>query len=91
MAVNSPQPTLLCVITLFVCLSCLYEQDSPFLNFVTLFVVVFVVPTRAFVGREVGRIWRLAMEPGIGQRLSEASEQKENHLHPPRPIGGNTW
>ena len=65
-AVNSPQPTLLCVITSCVCLSRIYEQDVPFLNFVVLSFVVFVVPTRSFVGKEVGRIWRLATEPGRG-------------------------
>ena len=68
MAVNSPQPTLLCVITLFIRLSSLYDQDVLFLDFVVLSVVVFVVPTQEFVGREVGRIWRLATEPGRGQR-----------------------
>ena len=51
MVVNSLQPTLLCVITLFVHLSILDNQDVPFLNFVVLSVAVFVVPTRAFVGR----------------------------------------
>ena len=66
MAVNSPQPTLLCIIVLFVRLSRLYDQDVPFLDFVVLSVVVFVLPTRVFVGREVGRIWRLATEPGRG-------------------------
>ena len=42
MAVNSPQPTLLCVIILCVCLSSLYDQDVPFLNFAVLFVIVVV-------------------------------------------------
>ena len=45
MYVNSPQPTLLCVITLFVFLSSLYDQDVFSLDFVVLSVVVFVVPT----------------------------------------------
>ena len=43
MAVNSPQPTLLCVITLCVCLSSLYDQNFPSLDFVILFVVVVAV------------------------------------------------
>ena len=54
MTVNSPQPTLLCVITLFVRLSILDDQDVPLLEFLyisILSIVVFVVPTRAFVGR----------------------------------------
>ena len=55
MAVNSPQPTLLCVIILLVCLSSLDDQDIPFLDFFVLSVVVLVVPTRAFVGRGVDR------------------------------------
>ena len=42
MAANSPQPTLFCVITLCVWLSSLYDQDVPFLDFVVLFIVVFV-------------------------------------------------
>ena len=42
MAVNSPQPNLLCVIKLCVCLSSLYDQDSPFFDFVVLFIVVVV-------------------------------------------------
>ena len=71
MAVNSTQPTILCVIKCFVCLSSLYDKEVPFLEFVALFVVVFVVPTREFVDREVGRVWRLATEPGRGKRLSE--------------------
>ena len=71
MAVNSLQPTLLCVITFFVRLSILFDQYFPFLYLVILSIVVFVEPTREFVWREVGRIWRLATEPGIGQRLSE--------------------
>ena len=40
MALNSLQPTLLCVIILCVFLSSLYNQDVPFLDFVVLFVVV---------------------------------------------------
>ena len=43
MAVNSPQPTLLCVIIFCVFLSILYDQDVPFLDFVVLFVFVVVV------------------------------------------------
>ena len=42
MAFNSSQPTLLCVITLCVCLSSLYDQDVPFLDFFVLFFVVVV-------------------------------------------------
>ena len=47
MAINSLQATLLCVITLCVCLSSLYYQDVPFLDYVYLFVVVVLV---IFVG-----------------------------------------
>ena len=73
MVVNSPQPTVLCAITLFVLLSSLDDQDVPFLDFFVLSIVVLVVPTREFVGR--GGLENLAtgMAPGIGQR-SEASE-----------------
>ena len=42
MTVNSPQPNMWCVITLCVCLSILYDQYFPFLDFVVLFVVVIV-------------------------------------------------
>ena len=70
MAVNSLQPTLLCVITFCVSLSSLYDQDIPFVEFVVLSVVV-VVPTQVFVGREVGRIWQLAPEPGRGRGVLE--------------------
>ena len=42
MAVNSPQPTILCVITLCVFLSSLYDQDIPFLDFFVLFVIIVV-------------------------------------------------
>ena len=38
MAVNSPEPTLLCV-----CLSSFYNQDVPLLDFIVLFVVIVVV------------------------------------------------
>ena len=51
MAVNSTQPTLLFVIKLFICLSSLDNQDFPFIDFVILSVVVFVIPNREFVGR----------------------------------------
>ena len=52
MAFNSPQPTVFCVITLFVLLSRLDDQDVPFLEFVVLSIVILVMPTRAFVGKE---------------------------------------
>ena len=42
MAVNSPQPTLSCVISLCVCLYSLYDQDVSFIDFFVLFVVVVV-------------------------------------------------
>ena len=42
MDVNSPQPTILCVVKFCVFLSILYDQDSPFLEFVVLLVVVVV-------------------------------------------------
>ena len=71
MVVNSLQPIILCVITLYVYLSSLYDQNVPFLDFVVLSAVVFVVLTLAFVGKEVWRILLLAMVPGRGQRLLE--------------------
>ena len=83
MAVNSPQPTILCVITLCVCLYILYNQDVPFLKFVVLSVVVVVVPTRAFVEREVGRIWQLATEPGRGRRRRRSSQRRRSDGEPP--------
>ena len=86
MAVNLPQTTLLCVITLCVWLFSLYDQDLPFLDFVVLSVVVFVVPSREFVGREVGRIWRLATEPGRGQRRRRYREPSST---PPTHRGEN--
>ena len=93
MAVNSPQHTLLCVIKLFACLSSLYEQDIPFLDFVVLSVVIFFVSTRAFVGREVGIIWRLYMEPGRGQRRRRSSQRHRSDGEPSPPLpthGGGT-
>ena len=45
------QPTVFCVITLFVLLSSLDDQDVPLLDFVVLYIVLLVVPTRAFVER----------------------------------------
>ena len=45
MAVNSPEPTLLCIITLCVFLSSLYDQDVPFLELFVFFVVVVVAVT----------------------------------------------
>ena len=66
MAVNSPQPTLLCVIILFVRLSSLDDQDVPFLDFFVLSIVIFVVPTREFVGR--GGLENLATGHGTWER-----------------------
>ena len=51
MAVNSPQPTILCVITLCVFLSSLYDQYVPFLDFFVLFVVI--VATVIVVGNHL--------------------------------------
>ena len=88
MVINSPQPTLLCVITLFVCLSILYDQDFPFFNFVILSVVV-VVPTRAFVGRDVGIIWRLTTETGRGRRIRRSIQRRRGNGEkspPPPPL-----
>ena len=76
MTVNSLQPTLLCVIALFVCLSSLYDQDVPLLEVVILSVIIFVVPNREYVGMEVGRIWRLAMEPRRGKRNHRISQRR---------------
>ena len=42
MDVKSPEPTLLCVITMCVWLSILYDQDVPSLDFFVFFVVVVV-------------------------------------------------
>ena len=56
MAVNSPEPTLFCVITLFVWLSSLYDQDVPSLEFFVYFVVVvivaFIVVGKGISGRD---------------------------------------
>ena len=43
MAVNSPEPTILCFIMLCVCLSSLYDQYFPFLLFFVLFVIILAV------------------------------------------------
>ena len=56
MAVNSLEPTLFCVITLCVCLSSLYDQDVPFLDFVILpvdVVVALIVVGNHLPGRDV--------------------------------------
>ena len=94
MAVNSPQPTLYCVITVCACLFRLYDQDFPFLDFVVLSIIA-VMPTWSFLGREVGRIWRLATEPKRGQRRQRSSQRRRRDGEPPpprlRPIGGNPW
>ena len=42
MAVNSPEPTLLCVIMFCICLYSLYNQDASFRDFFVLFVIVVV-------------------------------------------------
>ena len=85
MAVNSPQPTLLCVITLCVCLSRLYDQDFPFLDFFVLSVVVVILPTRTFLGREVGRIWRLDTDTERGQRRWRSSQRCWSGREPSPP------
>ena len=77
MAVNSLQPTLLCVIKLCVCLYSLYDQDIPFLEFFVLSVIVVVAPTQADLGRGFGRTWLLAIEP-----------PKHTHTH---NLGGDPW
>ena len=66
MEVNSPQPTVMCVITLFVLLSNLDDQDVPFLEFFVLSVVILVVPTRAFLGK--GGLENLATGHGAWER-----------------------
>ena len=77
MAVNSPQPTLLCVIIMCVFLSSLYYQYVPFLDFFILSSVIIVAPTRSALGRGVGRTWRLATEP-----------PQHTHIH---TLGGDPW
>ena len=55
MAVNSPEPTLFCVIMLCVWLSILFDQDVPSLDFVVFFVFVvvdFIVVGNLLSGRE---------------------------------------
>ena len=66
MAVNSLQPAVLCVFTLFVLLLSLNDQDAPFLEFVVLSIVVLVVPTRKFVG--MGGLENLATGHGTWER-----------------------
>ena len=62
MAVNSPQPTLLCVITLCVCLYSLYDQNFPSLDFVILFVVVVAVIVVA--NQLLGMDWSVLIHMG---------------------------
>ena len=63
MAAKSPQPTILCVITLCVCLSSLYYQDVPFLDFVVLFVIVVVAVI--VVGSQIwGMDWSVVIPLG---------------------------
>ena len=66
MAVNSLQPTELCVITLLVLLFILDDQDVPFLEFVLLSIVVLVFPTQAFLER--GGLENLATGHGTWER-----------------------
>ena len=56
----------MCVITLFVLLSSLEDQDVPFLKFFVLSVVGLVVPTQTFVGR--GGLENLATGHGTWER-----------------------
>ena len=72
MAVNSQRHTLLCVITLCVCLSILYNQYVPFLDVVVLSAIFVVVPTRAFVWE--GGWENLETDQG-NQERAEASEK----------------
>ena len=54
-AINSPEPTLFCVITLFVWLSSLYDQDVPTLEFFVFVIVViaaFIVVANRFSVRD---------------------------------------
>ena len=80
MAINASQPTLLCVITLYVCLSNFCDQDVPFLDFFVLSVVIVVVPTQEFVGREVGRIWQLDTEFNKGRRRQRSSQRRRSDI-----------
>ena len=62
MDVKSPQPTLLCVITLYVCLSSLNDQDVPFLEFVVLFAASVVVVVVIVVGNQLlGMGWSVIL------------------------------
>ena len=72
MTVNSPQPTLLCVMILSVRLSGLDDQDVLFLEFFVLSVVVLVVLTQAFVGR--GGLDNLATSHGTWERAEVVGE-----------------
>ena len=64
MAVNSPQPTLLCVITLCVCLSIIYNQDVPFLDFFVSFVVAVVVAVIVVRNQLLGLDWLVVIPLG---------------------------
>ena len=50
MAVNSPQPTVYFVITLFFLLSILDDQYFPFLDFVVLSIIILVLPILGIFG-----------------------------------------
>ena len=69
MAVNSPQPTLLCVIILCVCLSRLYDQDVPFLDFVVLFIIVVVVTVIVVGNHLLGIDWSVVIPLGTAPYL----------------------
>ena len=72
MEFNSPQPTLFCVITLLVRLSILDNQYFPFLDFVVISVVIFVVPTWAFMGRR--GLENSAIDHGTSDRAEVVEE-----------------
>ena len=64
MATNSLHPTILCVITLCVFLSSIYNQDAPFLGIVELFVVV-VVAVIVLRNHLLGMDWSVVMPMAI--------------------------
>ena len=77
MYVISPEPNILCVITLCVCLCILYNQDVPFLEFFVLFVVVVVVVVVAAIvikNHLLGMDWLVAIPLGTIICLPERGE-----------------
>ena len=63
MAVNSPQPTILCVLTLCVCVPCLYDQYVPFLHDIYLYVAI-VIAVKVVGNHVLGMNWSVVFPQG---------------------------